>query len=122
MLLRYRDHLQNRGGNFKKRTNIFKVSVLFPVSREFCGGDRFEDDCLRHHAFAGIDRDGDCAEKAPIAGPFVPLKCHGASLDERVGQFGGPSLARNIPFLAPSRRQRSSTRSIPLPAQSPLRW
>src|SRR5262245_9358610 len=43
-----------------------KFPVNFPVSREFAGGDRFECDCVRHHALSQVWRFSEGVRGAPI--------------------------------------------------------
>jgi hypothetical protein len=46
------------------RSRNQKIPVLFPVSREWGCGDRFDDDCVRHHA---LFRTGKFRGNWPIA-------------------------------------------------------
>jgi hypothetical protein len=45
------------------RANFTKLPVLFPVSRENGNGDRFDEDCVRHHAVPRLRRFPDKEEK-----------------------------------------------------------
>jgi hypothetical protein len=40
------------------------IPVLFPDSREFSSGDRFDGDCVRHHAVLLVPKVSDPLQKA----------------------------------------------------------
>jgi hypothetical protein len=40
------------------------IPVLFPDSREFSSGDRFDGDCVRHHAVLFVPKVSDLIPKA----------------------------------------------------------
>ena len=63
--------------NRTKRADLMKFPVLFPVSREFERGDRFECDCVRHHAVPQISGARDFPRKARKSGVQVAQKCLG---------------------------------------------
>jgi hypothetical protein len=84
------DLLVSRPSNSLRNAKFCKIPVNFPVSREFGWRDRFEIDCVRHHAVLRISDPRDLARKARV----------GAAYSTR--GFSCPvSGRRNMPNLGP---------------------
>ncbi len=105
--------------NLAMRADSIKFPVLFPVSREFGGGDRFDIDCAHHHASPIEPRISGLWCKRPIYGGIareaatLSVSVRGDS--GNMGGFGCQSLRPQIPF------PRCTASFVPL-AQSRCWW
>ncbi len=73
-----------------------KFPVNFPVSRELRGGDRFECDCVRHHAVRSAHIVSNAATKTPNRGAFAGLR----SARRRLCRYTKPPAAPLGPFVS----------------------
>jgi transposase InsO family protein len=69
------------------RPNFTKFPVLFPVSWEFGSRDRFDHDCIRHHAVLSAPKVSDAVTKVPNLRAFAGLRAVRCGLRRSIMAF-----------------------------------
>ena len=77
-----------------ERPEFAKFPVNFPVSREFERGDRFEWDCVRHHAVSGETLFCDAETRAPRCDGRPSISCCRDHSEWQVGETGNAHAVR----------------------------